>query len=278
MSFFNKLKNAIKNIIKSPEINRIDLENILIEADFGVALSEKIAKELHKSKNILQDLKICIESILAPCISKIDIEEIAQKPYTIFVIGVNGSGKTTTIAKIAKLLKEQKFSVDIAACDTFRAAATEQLAIWAHKLNCNIFKAESTQDPASLAFDAIKNSKSDVLIVDTAGRMHNNTNLMNELLKIQKVLQKFHPDAPNKTIITIDATIGQNSIEQIKEFSKFCKISGAIITKMDGGAKGGTIVRIADELKLHIVGIGTGETEKDLAPFSLDQFLQDLLA
>lgn len=277
MSFFYKLKNAIKNIISKPNFDLTELEDILIEADFGYKLAAKIAKNLLKSKNIHQDLCTILESILSPCIKSLEIDKSSAKPYTILFVGVNGSGKTTTIAKIAHMLQKQSFSVDIAACDTFRAAATEQLSIWAEKLNCHIFKADTPKDPASVAFDAMQNSKSDILLIDTAGRMHNNTNLMNELCKIHTVLKKFNQHSPQQTIITIDATIGQNSMEQIQAFHKICHVSGIILTKMDGGAKGGTIVNIIDTMKIPILGIGIGENASNLAPFSITKFLHDLV-
>lgn len=277
MSFFYKLKKAITNITSKANSNDVDLSEILIEADFGVLLAESIAKKLRKNEDPFIGLKNILESILSSSISKIKINKPISKPHTILMVGTNGSGKTTTIAKIAKILQEQNFSVDIAACDTFRAAATEQLSIWAEKLNCKIFKADGTKDPASVAFEAMQNSQSDILLIDTAGRLQNNVNLMNELSKIQTVLKKLNQNAPNETIITIDSTVGQNSIEQVKEFSKFCNISGVIFTKMDGQAKGGMIVRIVNDFHLPILGIGTGESELDIETFSIDKFLQDLV-
>jgi fused signal recognition particle receptor len=278
MSFFKKLKSAITKITgrDNSENFSLDLEDTLIEADFGPELANRIAKDIGNKDNVLSELKITLESILNPLIEDFDIDD-SKKPYVIVLVGVNGSGKTTTVAKIVSFLKSKGFSVDIAACDTFRAAATEQLTIWAEKLGCNIFKSDVPKDPASVTYEALHSTKSDVLIVDTAGRLHNNTNLMNELSKIYRVINKIDASAPHKNILILDSTTGQNTIEQVREFNKIHPISGIIITKMDGASKGGTIVRIAEEFKLPILGVGIGESEKDLEKFSVEKFLRDLM-
>lgn len=275
MSFFKKLKSTFSNLVTNREdkINRENLENALIEADFGVKFTENIINDL-KDSDLYSAFKNKITSILTPLIKDIEIDK-SKKPFVIILEGVNGSGKTTTVAKLAYLLKQKGFSVDIAACDTFRVAAVDQLAIWAKKLDCNIFKSDSPKDPASIAFDAMKITKSDILIIDTAGRLQNNTNLMNELKKIHRVLKKYDETAPHMTLLTIDATIGQNTVDQVREFSKVNDLSGVIINKLDGGAKCGIIVRIAYEFKIPILGIGIGESEKDFAKFSINKFLKD---
>lgn len=275
MSFFKKLKSTFSNLVTSREykLNRENLEDALIEADFGVKFAESFMEDL-KSSDLYSAFKNKVISILNPLIKNIEIDR-NRKPFVIILEGVNGSGKTTTVAKLAYFLKQQGFSVDIAACDTFRVAAVDQLEIWAKKLNCNIFKSDTPKDPASVAFDAMKMTKSDILIIDTAGRLQNNTNLMNELEKIHRVIKKLDESAPHMTLLTIDATIGQNTIEQVKEFSKVNTLSGLIINKMDGGAKCGVIVRIADEFKIPILGVGVGESEKDFVEFSIDEFLKD---
>lgn len=275
MSFFKKLKSTFSSLIinREDKTNRENLKEALIEADFGIKFAENFMKDL-KSSNLYSAFKNKIISILTPLIKDIEIDK-SKRPFVIILEGVNGSGKTTTVAKLAYLLKQKGFSVDIAACDTFRIAAVDQLAIWARKLGCNIFKSDSPKDPASIAFEAMKMTKSDVLIIDTAGRLHNNINLMNELEKIHRVIKKHDESAPHMTLLTIDATIGQNTIEQVREFSKVNNISGLIINKLDGGAKCGIIVRIADEFKIPILGVGIGESEKDFAKFSVDKFLKD---
>ena len=276
MSFFKKLKSVFSKLTNIENSNCDDLEDTLIEADFGVELSTKIVKEIKKQNDLAASLKNKLESILTPLISDFKIDT-SKKPFVIILEGVNGSGKTTTVAKLAFLLQNKGLSVDIAACDTFRVAATEQLSSWASKLGCNIFKSDTPKDPASVAFESLSNTQSDVLIIDTAGRLHNNTNLMNELSKIHRVVKKIDETAPHATILILDATTGQNLIDQVKEFQKVQPISGIIINKMDGGAKGGAIVRIADEFKLPIVGVGIGESEKDFESFSVDKFLKDLV-
>ncbi|MDR0744599.1 MAG: signal recognition particle-docking protein FtsY [Holosporales bacterium] len=276
MLFFKKLKDVINKISNKDKNDISSLEDILIEADFGVELAMEISSKLRNSKNIINDLKIELERILSPLIKDFNFT-ISNKPFIITMCGVNGSGKTTTVAKLAQILKKRGCSVDIAACDTFRAAATEQLEIWAKRLDCKIFKADSKREPASLAFEAVQSVTSDILIIDTAGRLHNNSNLMNELAKIYRVLKKFRESAPNENILVIDATTGQNVIDQVREFQKINEISGIIIAKMDGGAKGGTIIRVANEFKIPILGVGTGETEFDLEKFSISKFLDDLM-
>lgn len=274
MSFFKKLKSAFSNLTSSK--NNLELEDTLIEADFGVELSEKIAKEIGRESDIANALKNKLESILSPLIKDFQIDS-SKKPFVIVLEGVNGSGKTTTVAKLAYYLKKQGFSVDIAACDTFRVAATDQLAVWAEKLKCNIFKADKPRDPASVAFEALSNSKSDVLLIDTAGRLQNNANLMNELSKIHRVLKKIDESAPHMTILVLDATTGQNLMDQVREFQKVQPISGIIINKLDGNAKGGALIRVENEFKIPILGVGLGESEKDFDAFSIDKFLKDLV-
>ncbi|MDR0695535.1 MAG: signal recognition particle-docking protein FtsY [Holosporales bacterium] len=281
MSFFGKLKQAISKIAdidqKSASGQGIDLEEILIEADFGVHLAAQIASELKKERDMMMPALVeKIRAILSPLIREFSVDKNCGRPFVIVVAGVNGSGKTTTVAKIANFLKNRGFSVDIAACDTFRVAATEQLSVWAERLGCSIFKADAKKDPASVAYGALQETRSDVLIVDTAGRLHNNPNLMDELRKIYRCLGKIDETAPHMNILVIDATTGQNAIEQTGEFSKICPLSGIIMSKMDGNAKGGVIVRIASEYRIPILGIGTGETERDFEVFSIEKFLRDL--
>jgi fused signal recognition particle receptor len=275
VSFFRRLKEAIIGRGAKPSgLSAAEIEDLLIEADFGYALSSKIAGNLSRKEDPLNGLRTQLDSILGHLV--IDLElDTSKSPFVIVMVGVNGSGKTTTVAKIAKRLITDGHDVSIAACDTFRAAATEQLSSWADRLGCHIFKGEARRDPASVAYEAMQSSK-DVLIIDTAGRLQNNTNLMNELSKLYRVINKLDTSAPHMNILVIDATTGQNAIEQAKEFGKVHPISGIVMAKMDGNAKGGTVVRIAHELRIPIVGIGTGETEHDLTTFSVEKFLDDL--
>ena len=278
MSFFKKLKSVFKNLILSR--NNEKLEEILISADFGAKLAADIAHEIGSRENVTETLRNKIETIISPLISEIEINA-KHRPFVIVLEGVNGSGKTTTVAKLAHHFKRKGLSVDIVACDTFRVAATEQLVAWANKLKCRIFcgnsNPEKPREPASLAYESLSNSKSDVLIIDTAGRLHSNTNLMNELAKIHRVLKKIDDTAPHEVILVLDATTGQNMIEQVGEFQKIHPVTGVIINKLDGNAKGGALVRVANEFKLSIYGAGVGETENDFVAFSVEKFLKDLM-
>ncbi|MDR0630815.1 MAG: signal recognition particle-docking protein FtsY, partial [Holosporales bacterium] len=255
-----------------------ELESILIEADFGFDLASKISSELSglsSEDDIFEKLTVKLNSILSPLIKDFDIGH-TQSLFVITVVGVNGSGKTTTVAKIANLLKTRGYSVSIAACDTFRVSAIEQLSVWASKLNCPIFKSDINKDPASVAYNALQSATTDVLIIDTSGRLPNNINLMNELSKIYRAVNKVNTSAPHMNILIIDATTGQNALEQAREFGKIYPISGIIMSKMGESAKGGTIVRISNELKIPIIGVGTGEKETNIERFSIEKFLEDL--
>ena len=278
MSFFGKLKSIFKNFAFAK--NNEKLEEILIEADFGVKLATALAKEIGSKGDITEALKNKIDTIISPLIAEINVNS-DKHPFVIVLEGVNGSGKTTTVAKLAYHFRQMGLSVDIVACDTFRVAATDQLAVWANKLNCRIFcgntNPEKPREPASLAYEALSNSKSDILLIDTAGRLQNNTNLMNELAKIHRVLAKIDDSAPHETILVLDATTGQNMVEQVNEFQKIHPITGLILNKLDGNAKGGALVRVVNEFKLPIYGVGIGETEKDFEAFSVEKFLKDLM-
>lgn len=276
MSFFKKLKEAISNIVSGKKLREIDnLSDLLIEADFGVSLSESLANKLKKSKNIEESLKEEISNILSPLINDIVIDR-CYRPFVITLCGVNGCGKTTTVAKLINKFNNEGLSVDVAACDTFRAAADDQLEVWVDRLGSKLYKG-TNKDPASVAYNAITTTDSDVLLVDTAGRLPTNTNLMNELSKIYRVLNKVNNKAPHMNILVLDATTGQNAINQVQEFNKVKQINGIILAKVDGGAKGGTIVNIANTLRIPILGVGKGENKEDLEMFSVDKFLKDLL-
>ena len=278
MSFFGKLKSIFKNFAFAK--NNEKLVESLIEAVFGVKLATALAKEIGSKGDITEALKNKIDTIISPLIAEINVNS-DKHPFVIVLEGVNGSGKTTTVAKLAYHFRQMGLSVDIVACDTFRVAATDQLAVWANKLNCRIFcgntNPEKPREPASLAYEALSNSKSDILLIDTAGRLQNNTNLMNELAKIHRVLAKIDDSAPHETILVLDATTGQNMVEQVNEFQKIHPITGLILNKLDGNAKGGALVRVVNEFKLPIYGVGIGETEKDFEAFSVEKFLKDLM-
>ena len=268
MSFFQKLKTSIRGLF-GKKSNKEQLEEILIKADFGYKLSNRIAQQL--DIKLLQDE---ITKILKPLVKKIEIDT-KYKPFVITLCGVNGSGKTTTAAKLAYKFQQLGLTTSFAACDTFRAAGDTQLEVWASRLNCPIYKSHG-HDPASVVFDALSKTQTDVLIVDTAGRLPNNTNLMEELAKIFRVIKKLDSTAPHINLMIIDATTGQNAIEHVKLFNNAYPLSGLVLTKIDGGAKGGMIVQIADTLQIPIFACCHGESVQDLSDFSIDDFLAEL--
>lgn len=209
------------------------------------------------------------------------LRESDKPPTVIFVVGINGSGKTTTVAKLANHLKKQGKSVLLGACDTFRAAAINQLVIWAERAGVGIVKHQDGSDPAAVAFDACEAAMArgvDYLVIDTAGRLHTQDHLMRELNKIQRVVQKRIPDAPHETLLVLDATIGQNAINQAKTFAEVCDVSGLFLAKLDGSAKGGIVVGIRDQLDIPVKFVGLGESIDDMEPFDPDAFAEALFA
>jgi fused signal recognition particle receptor len=301
MSFFKNLKEGLfkssKNLTegiagiftKKKAGNDLlnDLEDLMIQSDFGVSVAEKIKKNIADKKYTEEELqkenfnKIFskeIASILKPLEKELFNEHTGLK--TILVCGVNGTGKTTTIGKICKLLNQKNKKIVVGAADTFRAAAIDQLKIWCDKTNTPIIQSEVGSDPASVAFKTVEYAKHNLLdfcIIDTAGRLHNKKNLMEEFAKIIRVIKKIDADAPQESWIVLDATTGQNAINQIEEFKKFTDITGIIMTKLDGTAKGGVLVAIAERFNIPIVAIGIGEKEDDLNQFVAEEFSQALL-
>ena len=262
-----------------------ELEETLVGTDIGIKTAYKIFEDLKKdllavdnADAAMNKVRIEISRILAQREKHLDITG-ESKPFVIMVSGVNGSGKTTTIAKIAWLLKNQGKSVIIAAADTFRAAAIEQLEHWANKAGADFIKSQEGADPSSVAYDgleaAIKRGH-DVLIIDTAGRLHTRENLMEELKKTKRVLDKKMPGTPNEVLLVLDATIGQNAIEQTRQFNNSIGITGIVLTKMDGSSKGGVIVGIADEFDIPIRFVGVGEAMDDLQEFDAGLFVDAL--
>ena len=269
-----------------------EIEDLIITSDIGVNKTEKIIdrirdrarKEGHESADqVFEMLKeeilaILVESPTAKIDSDYSIDE-SKRPHSIMVIGVNGVGKTTTIGKLAYNYKRNDKKVLIGAADTFRAAANEQLDIWAERAGVPIIQQNIGADPAAVAYDTLKSAMSkdaDVVIIDTAGRLHNKANLMNELSKINRVMGKLKEDAPDEVFLVLDATTGQNAIFQAKEFSKVARVTGIILTKLDGTAKGGVVIPIADELKLPVRYIGVGEKIDDLQIFDSAAFVAAL--
>jgi fused signal recognition particle receptor len=261
------------------------LEELLISSDMGVDTAMRVAANMAQGNLGSRFSTSEIKKLLADEIEQI-MENVAQPlpiyskhPQVVLVVGVNGSGKTTTIGKLASQFKEAGKNVVIAAGDTFRAAAVEQLQIWGDRANVPVLVAPEGSDPASLAFDALakaQEEKADLLMIDTAGRLQNRTDLMEELAKIVRVLKKKDPEAPQNTILVLDATTGQNAISQVETFREIAEVSGLIMTKLDGTAKGGVLVALADKFGLPIHAIGVGEQIDDLAPFEPTEFAQAL--
>jgi len=291
-SGLNKTKNAIvgkiDNIVKS--FRKVDeelfeeLEEALISADIGVYVTEEILDRLRdivKDKNIKESEEVKDElfAILSEMVGDHEPLNLSTKPSVVLVIGVNGVGKTTSIGKISAELKSQGKKVVVAAADTFRAAAAEQLTVWCDRAGVDIIKQGAGADPASVVFDAIgavKSRGADVLIIDTAGRLHNKKNLMDELAKIDRVIARELPDAAKETLLVLDATTGQNAVLQAKEFKEASKITGLVLTKLDGTAKGGIVLSIKQELGIPVKFIGVGEKIDDMKPFNGSEFASAL--
>ena len=284
------LSTGIINIFSTKNIDESVLsqfEELLISADVGVEAAKELRKEFEKlkidksikdSKKIINILAEKITKFLSPFQKDLLALEF-NKPTVIVVAGVNGVGKTTTIGKLGKFFKDNQKSLVFGAADTFRAAAIEQLELWSKKINVNIIKSETGSDPASVAFKTAthaKERKIDIALIDTAGRMQNKKNLMDEYKKIFSVLKKVDESFPNETILVLDATTGQNALNQVEEFSKIEKITGLIITKLDTTAKGGIVLAICKKYKLPILAVGMGEKETDLYPFNAEYFAKGL--
>lgn len=262
-----------------------ELEEILIMGDLGVRATENIIEDLQRKvkEQHIKEPAECKELLIESIKEQMKVEETAYRfeneKSVVLVIGVNGVGKTTTVGKLAGKLKEQGKKVVIAGADTFRAAAGDQLKEWANRAGVDMIGGAEGADPGAVVYDAVATSKArnaDVLLVDTAGRLHNKKNLMNELGKINKILESEYPDAYRETLVVLDATTGQNALVQAREFSDVAKISGIVLTKMDGTAKGGIAVAIQSELSVPVKYIGVGETIDDLQKFDSDEFVNAL--
>jgi len=262
-----------------------ELEEILIMGDIGVRATMDIIEDLKQKvkENHIKEPVDCKEFLIESIKRQMDVGEAAyefeHQTSVVLVIGVNGVGKTTTIGKLAGKLREQNKKVVLAAADTFRAAAGEQLKEWAHRAEADLIGGQEGSDPAAVVYDAVaaaKSRKADVLLVDTAGRLHNKKNLMEELRKINRVLEREYPDAFRETLVVLDGTTGQNALAQAKEFKEVTDITGIVLTKMDGTAKGGIAVAIQSELGIPVKYIGVGETIDDLQKFNSDDFVNAL--
>ena len=284
-SFIEKIKKVVVGKTKVDATTLDDLEEVLITSDVGVkttlkiidSIEERVKKEKYTNAQELDTiLKEEISNIIFDN-SDSDVYEIKEKPHVILVVGVNGVGKTTSIGKLANFFKNQGLSVMIGAADTFRAAAIEQLEEWAGRAKVDIVKQEMGSDPASVSYDTLNsaiNKNHDIVIIDTAGRLHNKVNLMNELSKIGRVLKKLNINAPHEILLVLDGSTGQNAYEQAKQFSEATEITSMMVTKLDGTAKGGVVIGISDQLSIPIKFIGTGESIEDIEIFDKKQFIE----
>ena len=284
--FFDKISRAIigKSTVDDEVLD--NLEEILIASDVGaqttIKIIERIETRVAKNKylNVNELDHILREEILALLSENPHTEteniDAAKKPYIIMVVGVNGVGKTTTIGKLAHLFKSQGLNVVLGAADTFRAAAVDQLVIWSERVGVPIVKQGMGADPASVAFDTVQSAVSqnaDVAIIDTAGRLHNKVNLMNELSKIKRVMQKIIPEAPHEVLLVLDGSTGQNAFEQAKQFTAATEVTALAVTKLDGTAKGGVVIGISDQFQIPVKYIGVGEKTEDLQIFNSIEFV-----
>jgi fused signal recognition particle receptor len=290
-NLFSKISRAVAGKSKIDEAFLDDLEEILITSDVGLnttvkiidRIEEKVAAEKYiNTAELNTKLKEVITGLLKENNTD-DLDDFVPKldsrPYVIMVVGVNGVGKTTTIGKLAYQLKNSGLKVVLGAADTFRAAAVDQLTIWADRVGVDIVKKDMGSDPASVAYETVQtavSSNADVAIIDTAGRLHNKINLMNELSKIRKVMTKVLPDAPHEILLVLDASTGQNAIEQAKQFTKATEVNALALTKLDGTAKGGVVIGIADQFKIPVKYIGIGEKVEDLQVFNCEAFVDTL--
>ena len=292
-SVFKKLSRAVvgKSTVDDEVLD--NLEEVLVTSDVGVdttlRIIERIEKRVSKDRYLnTEELNRILKEEIAGLLEENNKEEVDdftadynQKPHVIMVVGVNGVGKTTTIGKIAHQYKSAGKSVILGAADTFRAAAIDQLDVWAQRVDVPIIKQQMGSDPASVAYDTVDSAKSkgaDIAIIDTAGRLHNKTNLMNELSKIKRVMEKVIPGAPHEVLLVLDGSTGQNAFEQAKQFTAATQVSSLAITKLDGTAKGGVVIGISDQFKIPVKFIGIGEKVEDLQIFNKTEFVDSLFS
>ena len=288
-SFFDKLGKVIIGKSKVDDSVLDNLEEVLVTSDVGVQTTlkiiERIERRVAKDKYMGTDeLNLILREEIAALLSEtnsgndtdFNISSNLSTPYVIMVVGVNGAGKTTTIGKLAHQFKNQGLKVVLGAADTFRAAAIDQLQVWANRVDVTLIKQQMGSDPASVAFDTLQSavtSNADVVIIDTAGRLHNKINLMNELTKIKRVMQKVVPNAPNEVLLVLDGSTGQNAFEQAKQFTASTEVNALAITKLDGTAKGGVVIGISDQFQVPVKYIGVGEGIGDLQVFNKYEFV-----
>lgn len=288
-SFFNKLSKAVAGKSKVDDDVLDNLEEVLVSSDVGVETTLKIIEQIEErvskdkyfgTDELNQILREEIAALLAKTNTGNDtdfnIPSSGKRPYVIMIVGVNGVGKTTTIGKLASQFKKQGLKVVLGAADTFRAAAIDQLQVWADRVDVPMIRQEMGSDPASVAYDTLQSAvrqDADVVIIDTAGRLHNKVNLMNELTKIKRVMQKVADDKPDEVLLVLDGSTGQNAFEQAKQFTKATEVTSLAVTKLDGTAKGGVVIGISDQFQIPVKYIGVGEGIDDLQVFNKIEFV-----
>lgn len=287
-SFFGKLSRLISGKPKIDDELLDELESILLSADVGVETATKIISSLQKriaeekisdSEKVMQILKEEIVQLITVNPVSGFSESSSAKPFVVMMVGINGAGKTTTTGKLANLFKTEGKSVMMGAADTFRAAAIEQLEVWAERAGVPLIKHQPGSDPGAVAFDTLQSAlakQTDVVLIDTAGRLQNKTDLMNELSKVRRVMQKLIPEAPHEVLLVLDATTGQNALSQAREFMAATDVTGIVLTKLDGTARGGVVLAIMDQFKIPVRYIGVGEKIDQLLPFVAEEFVEAL--
>lgn len=287
ISFFQRISRAVIGKSRVDDKTLDAVEEALVESDMGVDTTLKIIDNLEE--RVARDKFMSFDELVGLLRDEISLLvedsgepfDFSRKPYVILVVGVNGVGKTTTIGKLAYLLRKQGKKVILGAADTFRAAAVDQLSIWAERAGVDLVKQEMGSDPASVAYDTVKAAVArgaDVALIDTAGRLHNRIDLMNELTKIRNVVRKVIPDGPHDVMLVLDASTGQNAFQQTKEFSRATDITSLAVTKLDGTAKGGVVVGVSDQFHIPVKFIGVGEGIEDLKPFNKQEFVEKLFS
>ncbi|MCJ7467256.1 MAG: signal recognition particle-docking protein FtsY [Maribacter sp.] len=292
-TFFNKLSKAVAGKSKVDDDVLDNLEEVLVSSDVGVnttlKIIERIEARVARDKYMgTEELNGILREEIAALLSETNSGEAVdfsipkgKKPFVVMVVGVNGVGKTTTIGKLAYHFKKQGYKVVLGAADTFRAAAIDQLQVWADRVDVPIIKQQMGSDPASVAFDTLSSAitqEADVVIIDTAGRLHNKVNLMNELTKVKRVMQKVVADAPHEVLLVLDGSTGQNAFEQAKEFTKATEVTSLAVTKLDGTAKGGVVIGISDQFQIPVKYIGVGEGLEDLQVFNKYEFVDSFFS
>lgn len=290
MSWLSKLKQGLSKTAAlfsfgAPTLQNLDeVEEALLSADVGYRTTEEIMDSVRREKprdetSFHQIIRNILIQKITPVAKSLSVQQ-SHKPFIVLMIGVNGAGKTTTIGKLGAIYQQKEMKIAFVAADTFRAGATEQLCRWGNKLGIKTYTTAPKADAAGLIFDAVQKSQkngTDIVFIDTAGRLQNRSDLMEELKKITRVIKKLDPEAPHETVLVLDATVGQNAISQVKTFREMIGVTGLIMTKLDGTAKGGILVALADQFGLPVYALGIGEKIDDLRPFTADEYVTSLL-